>query len=86
MVLIDLIITILGIYLVYKFVFEFVVPIYNASKKVHQQFRGMNDRMNADTKQRPNNYASGTGKTTTTSATSKPRPNAKDYIDFEEIK
>ena len=83
MLLIDLIIAILGCYLVYKFIFEFILPIYQASRKVTQQFRGMHERMNhgmGETSQ-PFSNTQQTSKTAT-----KPKPGSKDYIDFEEVK
>ena len=63
-------------YLLYKLIFDFIIPVYNSSKKIKKQFGEMQDKMQNDI----NNYQS-----------QKPRhaePLRKegDYIDFEEIK
>ncbi len=70
------------IYLFYRFVVGFVIPIYNASKKIKAKMQDVNQ-------QYPPGYRQGSGSTpkkpgydpSTTSTTS-----GKDYIEFEEIK
>ena len=78
-----LLILIIGIYFAYRFVFYFLLPVYRTSKRMHQQFKGMQDTMNqhmhtgadAQQPQEPaNNRPSGSA------------VNKKDYIDFEEIR
>lgn len=83
MPLIRLIIIIIGIYLAYKFIFDFVLPIYRTSKRMQQQFKGMQDRMHQNMNGQPDGPKEG--------PVNKPRPegekvNKQDYIDFEEIK
>jgi len=73
----------LGLYVVYKLVFDIIVPIYKASRQMHRQFRGMNERMQQQAP--PQDGFSGQQTTGRPSRpTSKPAPG--DYIDFEEIK
>ncbi len=67
------ILIILGIYLLYKFIADFVIPVYKTSKRVQQQFRDMQQRANS------NGNA-------TQSANNPVKAHSKDYIDFEEIK
>lgn len=63
------------IYLVYKIVFDFIVPVSNAGRQMKQQFKNVNEHFNQQQKsaQQKNN-----------------EPKAKkvvgDYIDFEEVK
>jgi hypothetical protein len=76
-----LIILIIGIYLAYRFVFDFLIPVYRTSKKMHRQFRNMQDSMNEQMNQTYNTNA--------TPPPQQPQPgkvDKKDYIDFEEIK
>jgi len=63
-------------YLLYKLIFDFIIPIYQSTKKIKKQFGEMQDKMQNDI----NNYQG-----------QKPRPaeplkKEGDYIDFEEIK
>lgn len=64
------------IYLLYKFIFDFIIPIYESSKKIRKQFGEMQEKMDNDIK----NYQGHSGPT-------QPAPKKEgDYIDFEEIK
>lgn len=64
------------IYLLYKFIFDFIIPIYESSKKIKKQFGEMQEKMDNDIQ----NYQSH-------SSPSQPAPKKEgDYIDFEEIK
>ncbi len=70
-------------YLLYKLVFDFIIPVYNTTKQVKKQFGDMQQNMQEKMKQQQqeqNQY------TTKTAATPPPRPKADDYIDYEEIK
>ncbi|HET6768251.1 MAG TPA: hypothetical protein VFH08_12650 [Chitinophagaceae bacterium] len=69
------------IYLAYRLVFHFIIPLYKTTKQVKKQFREMHDRMedHISQQQRANQ------------PTSVPEPERKkeqagDYIDFEELK
>ena len=67
------------VYLLYKFLFGFVIPIYRTTREVKRNFRHMQDQMN---RQAPPGAPGDYQQTTTTSKKEKPG----DYIDFEEIK
>jgi hypothetical protein len=75
----------LGFYIIYKVVFDLVIPIFRTTQKIRRQFgdmqQHMQDQMNG---QNPQNGYNNPGKP------SDPQPNkstkAGDYIDFEEIK
>lgn len=70
------------LYLLYKLIFDFIVPVYQTTKQVKQKVNEMQRNMNeqqANQQQRGNQY---------TSAGNQASPKAKsdDYIEFEEIK
>jgi Sec-independent protein translocase protein TatA len=71
-----------ALYLLYKLVFDFIIPVAKTTKQVKKQFSEMNSRMEENMRQQqpqqPNQYTSNT----TAPATKK----NDDYIDFEEIK
>jgi sortase (surface protein transpeptidase) len=69
------------LYLLYKLVFDFIIPVYNTTKQVKKQFGDMQQHMQEQVKQQQQTQY--TQKTTTT----QPRPSKNDdYIDYEEIK
>lgn len=64
------------IYLAYRFIFDFLIPIYTTSKKVKQQFGQMQEKMQQmNSQQAPPQ-----------SAPPKPPVSKDEYIDYEEIK
>ena len=69
------------LYILYKLIFDFIIPIYNTTKKVKKQFgemhNKMQDQMNTFNKQQN----SSTAKNTTQEQATK-----EDYIDYEEVK
>ena len=67
------------IYLAYKFIFEFVIPIYKTTRQVKKGFHEMNDRMNEYMQQQQQQSAP-------KEQPEKPEQKAGDYIEFEEIK
>jgi hypothetical protein len=68
------------VYLLYKFIFDFIVPLFRATNKIQRDFRTMQQKMqdqmnaqqNASAPQQPQ-------------ASSSKAP-GHDYIDFEEVK
>ena len=66
------------IYLLYKLIFDFIIPVYESSKKIKKQFGEMHDKMQNDIKNYQGHQAP---------AQSEPAPKKEgDYIDFEEVK
>ena len=63
-------------YLLYKLIFDFIIPIYQSTKKIKKQFGEMQDKMQNDI----NNYQSQKPRQ------AEPLKKEGDYIDFEEIK
>lgn len=69
------------IYLAYRLVFHFIIPIYRTTKQVKKQFREMHDRMEDHiTQQQEANQP------TSVPETEIKKQQAGDYIDFEEVK
>ena len=76
-----IIIELFFLYLLYKLIFGFIIPVYNTTKQVKQKVgemqHQMNEQMKAQQQRQTNNT---TGKQPASKAT------GVDYIDFEEIK
>ena len=68
------------IYLAYRFVFHFIIPIYKTTKQVKKQFRDMHNRMQDHVNQQQSYQQ------TTTLKSEDNKQQAGDYIDFEEVK
>ena len=70
------------IYLAYKLVFDFIIPVYRTTRKIKKGFREMQEQMNAGMQGRqPGEPVQG--------KTVQQKPSAAtqgDYIDFEEVK
>lgn len=62
------------VYILYKLIFDFVIPIYQSTGKIKRQFSEMQNRMQQDM-----NAAKA-------KANAEPVKKEGDYIDFEEIK
>ena len=66
--------------MLYKLIFEFIIPVYNTTKqmknKVNEMHRKMQDHQQANTK----NFNA------TASEPTYKKPASEDYIDYEEIK
>ncbi len=68
------------IYLAYRFVFGFVIPVYKTTRHVKKQFREMNQRMQDHVNQQQSSQQTSTPNPEAT------KQQAGDYIDFEEVK
>jgi hypothetical protein len=68
------------IYLAYRLVFNFIIPIYKTTRQVKKQFREMHSHMQDNMSQQPPYQQPATP------ATENKKQQAGDYIDFEELK
>ena len=68
------------IYLVYKIVFDFILPVSHAGRQMKQQFKNVNEHF----KQQANNPQQESEKHNNNQP--KPKKVVGDYIDFEEVK
>lgn len=68
------------LYLVYKLIVDFIIPIYQTTKQVKQKVGEMQNQMNEHLKkQQPGNHASAPKERDQ-------KPAREDYIEFEELK
>ena len=86
------------LYVLYRFVFNFVVPIARTTRQVRQQFRNMQEMHNQQDPSQNNygnqdpygrqSYGSSASGPSSSAQSQKPASNNKggEYIDFEEIK
>ena len=68
------------IYLAYRLIFHFIIPIYKTTKQVKKQFREMHGRMEDHVNQQE------AGRQTMPPTEENKKAQAGDYIDFEELK
>ena len=68
-------------YVLFKLVFDFVIPIYKTTRRVKQSFRDMHQKM----QEGQNNGASGHQPSQNGTIKKEQEP-LGDYIDFEEVK
>lgn len=73
---------IIGLYFLYSLIFNFILPIYRASRKMRDQMREFQGKMNTE-----NGYSNHqSAPDNTQRATQTESAKAGDYIDFEEVK
>jgi len=70
------------LYLLYKLIFDFIIPVVKTTKQVKKQFGDMNAQMQEKMNQQQQQPTNFTAPQKPASATSK----NDDYIDFEEVK
>ena len=80
MSLIRVIFELFVLYLLYKLIFDFIIPVYNTTKQVKQKVGEMQNQMNEHRKQQQNNQFAAETKENIT------KPHKEDYIEFEEVK
>ena len=68
------------VYLLYRFLFNFLLPVIRATRQVRQQFRNMQGG------EQPKQPTGGPGPARPGERHSSPKGAKEDYIDFEEIK
>jgi hypothetical protein len=82
------------IYLLYRLIFHFIIPIYKTTKQVKKQFSDMSARMNRsdghgrmeEQMNQPSFSNTEYDKQATDSIKPKSKTGGGDYIDFEEVK
>ena len=71
-------------YLLYKLVFQFIIPVYRASKRMKDQVGEMQEKMRQQQQQEA--FAKGNVAQTNQKNSSPKAASSNDYIDFEEVK
>lgn len=74
--LIRVIFELLVLYLLYKLIFDFIIPVYKTTKQVSQKMGEMQSKMN---EQQSNMHAEAPKEKAA-------KPAKEDYIEFEEVK
>ena len=69
-------------FLLYKLIFDFIIPIFITSKKMREQFNRARQQMEDQYKQQNGDHAANESKVNTQGTSSK----IGEYIDFEEIR
>lgn len=77
--LIRVIVELFVLYLLYKLIFDFIIPVYRTTKQVKQKVGEMQNQMNEHMKQQQSSTFSDTKE-------SKVKPAREDYIEFEDVK
>ena len=72
---------ILAAIVLYKLIFDFIIPVYRASRNIKKKFRDINQQM-----QERMNQSQGYSQQTPTFKNPENMPKKGDYIDYEEIK
>ena len=72
---------IIGAIILYKLIFDFIIPVYRVSRDVKKRFRDMHQQMNDNV-----NGFNNQQETVTQRQEAPKKPKDKDYIDFEEVK
>jgi sortase (surface protein transpeptidase) len=75
----------LVVYLIYKLVFEFVIPVGKASNQMREKLQEMQEQQRFQQEQARAQAQTQT-KPEPVSSTKPPASSSKDYIEFEEIK
>jgi hypothetical protein len=74
-----------ALYVLYKLIFDFIIPLVNTTKQVKKQFTEMNTQMQDKMKQQQyGGQAEKSNNTATTTPINKSKND--DYIEFEELK
>jgi cell division protein FtsB len=68
---------IFAVYFIYKFIFEFLIPLFTATKQMQQNIRSMQQDMNRLQQTNPQ---------TQQQASTEEKAPEHEYIDFEEVK
>ena len=72
-------------YILYKLIFDFIIPLYNASKRMRDQVGQMQQKMQEEQQRRQFEREGYIPPTDAHNHAAK-KPADKDYIDFEEVK
>ncbi len=83
--MIRVLLIILGIIVLYKLIFDFIIPVYRTSKNIRRQFKDMNQQMQEKMNQF-NQANQANQQQAPPQQQQKKAASDKDYIDFEEVK
>ncbi|MFT3932475.1 MAG: hypothetical protein QM726_02575 [Chitinophagaceae bacterium] len=76
----------LAFYIIYKVVFNVIVPIFRTTRTIHRQFSDMQQKMQDQMNSQANGYQQYPGNPSNQEQKTNQKTPAGDYIDFEEVK
>ena len=82
--MVRVILIILGIIVLYKLIFDFIIPVYRTSRDIRRKFKDMNQQMQDRVNQF--NQANQQQASAQKQPQQKKPESDKDYIEFEELK
>ena len=82
----DVLFLVIAVYLLYKFIFNFLLPVMRVTQQVRQQFRNMQGSSNMNGSPNMQGSPNMNGRPTPDQPKGSHKPPADDYIDFEEVK
>lgn len=74
------------IYILYKLIFNFIIPVYQSTKKIKKQFGDIQSKMQEDMNAYSTQQSSAQQKQQPTTQQTTGKAKEGDYIDFEEVK
>lgn len=74
------------IYILYKLIFEFIIPVYQSTKKIKKQFGDIQSKMQKDMNAYSTQQSSAQQKPPSSTQQQTEKTKEGDYIEFEEIK
>lgn len=83
--MIDVIVTILVVYFLYKLIFDFLVPVSKSASQIKDNFREMQRKQEEAIHRQQAGYRASNNQYTQQQQTNTTKPEG-DYIDFEEVK
>ncbi len=76
--MLKIIIELFVFYFIYKLIFEFIIPVYNATKQMKRKMNEFQDQMNHNNQFETHQ--------TNKNTQQEPKKDSSDYIEYEEIK
>jgi len=73
-----------ALYILYKLIFDFIIPLAQTTKQVKKQFKDMSAQMEEKMNQQHQQYNSNTRQASNSAPVNKAKND--DYIEFEEVK
>ena len=86
MPLADILFLAIVVYLLYRFIYNFLLPVFRATRQVREQFRNMQGPSNDPGEASQRSFTANSSRPGQAADKRPSKPPAEDYIDFEEIK
>lgn len=84
--ILKLLFQLLLLYLAYKFIFHFIIPVYRTTKQMRRKMNEMQETMQQQYRQQQQYQQQQYQQQPQATVKEESRPAAEDYIEFEEVK